>query len=83
MRKIVKRLVEEHWDSDWHDSRLIEDEIDWVMKFAHDLVIATLEERLKEIGEQEVTVPLTLEAEYLGEHIKALKQQQVNLGGDR
>ena len=48
MRKIVKRLVEEHWDSDWHDSRLIEDEIDWVMKFAHDLVIATLEERLKE-----------------------------------
>ena len=44
------------------------------MKFAPSLVIATLEERLKEIGEQEVTVPLILEAEYLGEHIKALKQ---------
>lgn len=83
MRETVKKLVEEHWDSDWHDSRLIEDEIDWVMGFAHDLVIATLEKRLKEIAEQEARVSLILEKEYLEEYIKTLKQQRLSSGGDR
>ena len=83
MRETVKKLVEEHWDSDWHDSRLIEDEIDWVMKFAHDLVIAVLEKRLKEIAEQETKVSLILEREYLEKYIKALIQQRADSGGDR
>ena len=83
MRETVKKLVEEHWDSDWHDSRLIEDEIDWVMRFAHDLVIATLEKRLKEIAEQEARVSLILEKEYLEEYINTLKQQRLSSGGDR
>jgi len=74
MRETVKKLVEENWNSDWHDSRLIEDETDWVMRFAYDLVIAVLEKRLKEIAEQETKVSLILEREYLEKYIKALKQ---------
>ena len=83
MRETVKKLVEEHWNSDWHDTRLIEDEIDWVMKFAHGLVITVFEKRLKEIAEQETKVSLILEREYLEKYIKALKQQRPSSGGDR
>lgn len=38
-------------------------------------VVAVLEERLEEMGDQKVTIPLVLEAENLMRHIKVLKQQ--------
>ena len=38
MKEVVRKLVTKHWDSNWHDSRTIEGEVEWIMKFAHEIV---------------------------------------------
>ena len=48
MEEIVRKLVTKHWDSNWHDSRTIEGEVEWIMKFAHEIV----KEWLKRFSEE-------------------------------
>ena len=38
MEEIVRKLVHKHWDSNWNESMVEEDMVNWVMKFAHDIV---------------------------------------------
>ncbi len=38
MEEIVRKLVTKHWDSNWHDSRTIEGDVEWIMKFVYELV---------------------------------------------
>jgi len=52
MEEIVRKLVTKHWDSNWHDSRTIEGDIEWVMKFAHQIVEEWLKKFSKEIEKQ-------------------------------
>ena len=40
MRHIVKRLVKKNWNSNWNENMTEEDMVDWVMKFAHEIIDA-------------------------------------------
>ena len=38
MKEVIRKLVTKYWNSNWHDSRTIEGEVEWIMKFAHEIV---------------------------------------------
>lgn len=38
MEEIVRKLVTKYFDSNWHDSRTIEGEVQWIMKLANEIV---------------------------------------------
>ena len=35
--EFVEKLVTKHWNPNWHDSRTIKGEVEWIMKFADEL----------------------------------------------
>ena len=49
VKEEVKKIVEKHWDSNWHDSRTIEGEVEWIMSFFDELVQVWLRKFGKEM----------------------------------
>ena len=49
MKDEITKVVEKHWDSNWHDSRVLEDSVDWIMEMLPELVNVWLRKFGKEM----------------------------------
>jgi len=49
MKEEVTKIVEKRWDSNWGDSRIIEDDVDWIMEMLPELVAVWMRKFAREI----------------------------------
>jgi len=49
MKGEIKKIVEKHWNPNWHDSRIIEDDVDWIMEMLPELVAVWMRKFAKEL----------------------------------
>lgn len=52
MEEIVTKLVTKYWDPNWGESKTIEGEVEWIMKFADELVREWLKKFSDEIEKE-------------------------------
>ena len=52
MKDEITKIVEKRWDSNWHDSRVLEDSVDWIMEMLPELVNVWLRKFGKEMEEK-------------------------------